>query len=87
MIKRLGSIILILMFLATSATAGSVSTMDKDQLKSLLGNDDVVVLDVRTGKDWSTSEFKIQNALRLKGKDLSVVDKYSKDHTFVLYCA
>lgn len=86
--KRLFSLVLLFsLFLATSVNAGSVQIMDKDELKAQLGSDNLVILDVRTGRDWSTSEFKVQDAIRVDGKDLSVTEKYQKSDTFVLYCA
>jgi len=86
--KRLFSLVLLFsIFLATSVYSGSVQIMDKDELKAQLGSDSLVVLDVRTGRDWSTSEFKIQDAIRVDGKDLSAAEKYKKSDTFVLYCA
>jgi len=73
---------------AASAFAGDVKVMDKDELKAMLDSPDLVVLDVRTGKDWSSSEFKIKGAVRLDNSNVSsVVNKYSKDQTIVLYCA
>ena len=86
--KRLLSLVLLFsFFFATPLFAGSVQIMDKDGLKAQLGSDNLVILDVRTGRDWSTSEFKIQDAIRVDGKDLSVAEKYKKSDTFVLYCA
>ena len=86
--KRVFTLLIILMVLATSPLfAASVPIMDKDELKSLLGSENLVILDVRTGRDWSTSEFKIKDALRVDGRDLSVAMTYPKDNTFVFYCA
>lgn len=86
--KRVLTFLIALMVLAASPLiAASVPTMDKDELKSLLGSENLVILDVRTGKDWSTSEFKIKDALRVNNKDLSVAMNYPKDNTVVLYCA
>ncbi|MBT8347102.1 MAG: rhodanese-like domain-containing protein [Desulfofustis sp.] len=62
--------------------------MDKDALSSMLSEPDLVVLDVRTGKDWSSSEFKIKNAMRApvgEYKDWSA--SLPKDKTLVTYCA
>lgn len=70
-----------------SIFAASVPTLDKDELKSLLGTENLVILDVRTGRDWSSSEFKIENAVRMADADLSVIKQYPKDSTLVLYCA
>ncbi len=86
--KRVFTSLIILMVLAVSPIfAASVPIMDKDELKSLLGSENLVILDVRTGRDWSTSEFKIKDALRVDGRDLSVATTYPKDNTFVFYCA
>lgn len=86
--KKIFSLVLLFsLFLATPLFAGSVQIMDKDGLKAKLGSDNLVILDVRTGRDWSTSEFKIQDAIRIEGKDLSVTEKYQKSDTIVLYCA
>ena len=86
--KRLCLLVLFFsLFLASPLVAGSVQIMDKDELKTLLGSETLVVLDVRLGKDWSSSEFKVQDAIRIDGQDLSVAEQYSKSDTFVLYCA
>jgi len=75
------------LLMAAPVFAASVPTMDKDELKSLLGSDNLVVLDVRTGRDWGSSEFKIKDSVRMADADLSIVEKYPKDTTLVLYCA
>jgi rhodanese-related sulfurtransferase len=86
--KRVLSLFIVLMVLAaTPLIAASVPTMDKEELKSLLGSKDLVVLDARLGRDWSTSEFKIKDALRVDDGDLSVAMNYPKETTIVLYCA
>ena len=72
---------------APSIFAASVPTMSKDELKANLGSENLVILDVRTGKDWDSSEVKIKDAIRLVDSDLSLVQKYPKDTTLVLYCA
>jgi hypothetical protein len=86
--KKVLTLLIVLMALAASPLfATSVPTMDKDELKALLGSENLIILDVRLGRDWSTSEFKIKDALRVDDKDLSVAMTYPKDNTFVLYCA
>ncbi len=86
--KKLVFLLLTLSFLsAPSLFAASVPKMDKDELKSLLGSDNLVILDVRIGRDWSSSEFKIKDSVRLTESDLSMVEKYPRDATLVLYCA
>ncbi len=68
--------------------AANVPTLDKDELKGMLDSADIVVFDVRLGKDWSSSEYKIKGAIRLEMDEIdSAVDKYSKDLIMVFYCA
>jgi len=73
---------------AAFAGADQVPRMTKEELKALLDDPDVVVLDVRRGKDWDKSERKIKGAGRENPKLFrSWAHKYSKDKTLVLYCA
>ena len=68
--------LLLTVLLALTVTplfADSVPKMDKDELKSLMGAKNLVILDVRQGRDWSTSEFKIKGAVRVDDGDLSIV--------------
>jgi hypothetical protein len=68
--------------------AAEVPRMTKKDLKARLTSRDVVILDVRIGKDWKDSELKIKGAVRENPKDVdSWADKYPKDKTIVLYCA
>ena len=77
-----------LCMLAQLAIAAEVPRMTKEELKSKLDNPDVVIVDVRTGKDWNGSEFKIKGAVRENPAEFSSwAEKYPKDKTFVLYCA
>ncbi len=69
-----------------SMSATSVGIMTKEELKKELENDDLVILDVRTGKDWKSSEFKIQGAVRTDPKEFaSWGSKFDKDNKLVLY--
>lgn len=71
------------------APDGSVPRMTKEELKSLLGNPDVVVLDVRLEGEWNRSGLKIQGAVREDPeKDYKTwASKYPKDKTLVFYCS
>ena len=54
----------------------------------MLSSADLVVLDVRTGSDWSDSEFKIKGAVRVEpGEIASWAQSHAKDKIYVLYCA
>ena len=89
--------ILVLAFLLALIIAGAmgdlsvadvVPRMGKEELKELIGNADLVVLDVRTGSDWSGSKYKIRGAVReYPGEFASWMAKYPRDKTIVLYCA
>ncbi len=62
-----------------------VPKMDKDQLKTLLGNPDVVIVEaVRP----DGNPLKIKGAVRGPGNDdiKSWAQQYSKDKTIVFYC-
>ena len=65
-----------------------IPRMTKEELKPLLGNADVVIIDVRSKPDWEKDELKIQGAVREDPTQVaSWMDKYSKDKTLVFYCA
>ena len=66
-----------------------VPRITKEEVKSLIGNLDLIILDVRSAKNWNESEWKIKGADReeRKGETGAWMDKYPKDKTFVLYCA
>jgi rhodanese-related sulfurtransferase len=87
MLKNLIALILGTVFMATPLFAASIPTMTKDELKSMMGTEDLVILDARSDRDWSTSEFKIEGAVRLDGQDFTPLEAFSQEQTFVLYCA
>lgn len=85
-------LILFLSFLLLStglqAFASEVPTISKDELKAKLSSQDVVILDVRSGRDWSSSEFMIKGAVRAPGSAIADWSKnYKMDQELVLYCA
>jgi len=68
--------------------AEEAKRMTKEELKEMLDSPDLVVMDVRTGRDWTSSEHKIQGALREDPRKLDEwAGKYDKGKTIVLYCA
>ncbi len=73
---------------SNSAVAEDVSRMTKEELKTMMGESQLVVIDVRTGKDWDGSKLKIKGAVREEPrKATSWAGKYDKRQTYVLYCA
>jgi hypothetical protein len=94
--KRLGMIpgialSLIILFLGcrVALAAEEAPRMTIEELKSMMGNPDLVILDVRSASDWKKSDAKIQGAIREdpSQKAKSWAEKYAKDKTIVLYCA
>lgn len=71
-----------------TAVAKNVQLITKEELKPIMNDGDVVILDVRRGRDWNSSEFKIQGAVRVDAKKIKKwAGNYSKDQKLVLYCA
>jgi len=91
LVGSLMSILVMMMACTTlnmSAMSGSVPRMTKDQLKSMLDNPDLVIIDVRAGADWLRSDIKIKGAVREDYNDVnSWANKYAKNKLIVLYCA
>ncbi len=81
--------LLLLEYSRVSASEIKVPRITKEEVKSMLGDPDVIILDVRAARNWSESEWKIKGAVReeRKGETSDWMDKYPKDRTFVLYCA
>jgi rhodanese-related sulfurtransferase len=72
----------------TPAVAKDVPRMTKEQLKEKLDTPNVVVIDVRIGKDWKASDVKIKGSVREDPKEVKEwVSKLDKEKTYVLYCA
>ena len=72
------------------STALEVPRITKETLKSMLGNPEVVIVDVRTFFDLKMSVKQIKGAVREDpdpAKVNSWAKKYAKDKTIVLYCA
>ncbi len=84
----LGLCLAIMGILAPFLGAEEVPRMTKEDLKPLLNDSDVIILDVRASRDWTGSEKKIKGAIRENPKRFeSWAHKYSKEKTLVLYCA
>jgi rhodanese-related sulfurtransferase len=81
-------ILLMLVGCATITKSTNALKMTKEELRAMLGSPNLVVIDVRYGKDWTGSDLKIKGAVR---EDPGAIDswanKYPKDKTLVFYCA
>jgi rhodanese-related sulfurtransferase len=75
-------------FLAMPAAAQDVKRMTIEELKGMLGNPDLVIVDVRRDGDWKSSKVKIKGAVREDQEKVEAwMNKYGKDKTLVFYCA
>ncbi len=66
-----------------------VPLMTKEELRSKLGQPDLVIIDVRLEDQWEISPVKIQGAVR-EDPEKSIkswADKFPKDKTLVFYCS
>ena len=71
-----------------SAGAASVAKMGTDELNTRLGEEGLIVLDVRASGDWASSSEKVRGAVRVDSGLVSQWrDNYRKGSTIVLYCS
>jgi rhodanese-related sulfurtransferase len=82
-------IMLTALLCATSfvASAAAVPRISIDELNMRLGESDLVILDVRSGQDWSQSDKQIVGSVRVNpGAVNQWAGNYPKDKVIVLYC-
>lgn len=69
-------------------SAKDAPRISKEELKAKLGSPDLVLIDVRTRKDWDMSSDKITGAIRM---DPEALDDWAgtlaKEKEIILYCA
>lgn len=70
------------------ALAQQAPKITKEEVKAMLGNADVIIIDVRHGGDWNSSATKITGAVREDTDNInSWIGNYPKDKTLIFYCA
>ncbi len=78
----------LLLVSSVTVLAATVPRMGSDELKTHLGDENFIVLDVRTGGDWTGSKEKILGAERVDpGTVNQWADNYDKEKTIILYCS
>ena len=92
--KKASFTILMMVLLAISSMSAFVFAEDfpmisKEQLNAILDKPDLVILDVRLGSDYFSSDSKIKGAIR---PDMGAViwhtaSQYPMESMFVLYCS
>lgn len=86
--RWLGLLLLAALCFASAAWATEARRMTKEELRPLLEKGEAVVIDVRAGGDWNSSNEKIARAVReAPGDEAAWAGKYPKDKVVVLYCA
>jgi rhodanese-related sulfurtransferase len=69
-------------------SANDAPRISQEELKAKLGSPDLILIDVRTKKDWDVSSGKIVGAIRM---DPDTFDDWAgslaKDKEIVLYCS
>jgi hypothetical protein len=87
--RRLAFTVGLAMALLVSAFAcATAPRISKDELRGALGNPEVIVVDDRSGSDWTSSEYKIQGAIRVApGEEEAWAARYPKDKMIVFYCS
>lgn len=89
---------LVITFILSSFLAGGVTAafaapkevplISKEELKPGIGSKELIIIDVRRGKDWKASQKKIKGALREDPDKVEVwAKKYKSHQDIVLYCA
>ncbi len=83
-----GSILILMGLLSSVVYSQEPPKISKEELRTMLGNPNVLILDVRIEGEWRASEKKIQGAIRENPKEVKLwLDKYPKDKTLVFYCS
>jgi len=68
--------------------SGDAPRMTKKELKGMLGNPDLVILDNLVGDQWETVNQKLPGAVHEDPDNVDAwADKYPKDKIYVTYCA
>jgi rhodanese-related sulfurtransferase len=71
-----------------AALADQAPRITAEELAAKLGSPDLVVVDVRTGKDWDAGKTKIKGAARQDPRAAADWAKtYDRSKLYVLYCA
>ncbi len=83
-----GSILILTGFLWSVAFAQEPPRISKEELRAMLGDPNVIILDVRIYDEWKASDKKIEGATWKNPEQIkSWLKEYPKDKTLVFYCS
>jgi rhodanese-related sulfurtransferase len=75
-------------FATACRAAKDAPRITKEEVKALLGDPGVIILDARTGSSWSKSDKKIKGAVRVDPDDVaSWAGSIPRDKKIVVYCS
>lgn len=75
-------------FAAPGLAAEDAPRIAKEEVKALLNDSNVAVLDARIRPDWKKSDRKIKGAVRVDPNDVGAwAGNYPKDKKIIVYCA
>jgi len=88
LIVFLATVFLVVTGLITPSNAADAQRISKDELRDMLDNPDLVIIDVRTEREWKKADLKIKGAAWEDADEFrSWADKYPKDKIIALYCS
>jgi len=77
-----------LLFASAGWTSDSAPRIAKEEVKALLGNPNILILDARTGSSWSGSDRKIKGAVRVDPHDVSSwIKGVPREKKLIVYCS
>jgi rhodanese-related sulfurtransferase len=84
----LAVLILVCAGLLPAAAAANVPLMSKEELRANLGSPALLILDVRTRKQWETSQYKIPGAHWMPKDKIDLwAGTLPRNKTILVYCA
>lgn len=93
--RKYGWIIFTLWILLVSAgcfknlpSESGAPRIGQEEVRAMLGQPDVVILDVRVEEDWKKSDWKIRGAVRQNPEKIKEwSNQYPKEKTYVFSCS
>ncbi len=83
-----GSILILTGLLWSVAFCQEPPRISKEELRAMLGDPNVIILDVRIYAEWKAGDKKIQGATWKNPEQIKSWSKeYPKDKTLVFYCS
>ncbi len=83
-----GSILILMGLLSSVAFSKEPPRISKEELKTMLGDPNVIILDVRIYDEWKASGKKIQGATWKNPEKIgSWMKQFPKEKTLVFYCS